>query len=60
MEEHEVVEFELSKELKEKLRGVFYDTDINVLSVYIKSESKSSPLKCNVDRSSMRYARAIQ
>ena len=53
-EAHEVIEFELSKELKEKLRGVFYDTDNNVLSLYIKSESKSTPLKCNVDKSSMR------
>ena len=39
-EEHEVIEFELSKELKEKLRGVFYDTDSNFLNVYIKSERK--------------------
>ena len=54
-EEHEVIEFELSKELKEKLRGVFYDTDSNFLNLYIKSEeSKSSPLKCNVDKSSMK------
>ena len=54
-EAHEVIEFELSKELKEKLRGVFYDTDSNVLNVYIKSEeSKSSPIRCNVDKSSMR------
>lgn len=52
-ESHEVIEFELSKELKEKLRGVFYDTGSNVLNLYIKSE-KSSPLKCNVDKSSMR------
>ena len=54
-EAHEVIEFELSKELKEKLRGIFYDTDSNFLNLYIKSEqSKSSPLKCNVDKSSMR------
>ena len=55
-EAHEVIEFELSKELKEKLRGVFYDTEINVLNIYVKSKSKSnsSPLKCNVDKSSMR------
>lgn len=52
-ESHGVIEFELSKELKEKLRGVFYDTDSNILNLYIKSE-KSSPLKCNVDKSSMR------
>ena len=59
-EAHEVIEFELSKELKEKLRGVFYDTEYNILNVYIKSKSESekskpkSPLKCNVDKSSMR------
>ena len=56
-EEHEVIEFELSKQLKEKLKGVFYDTDNNVLSVYVKSESeksKSKPLKSKVDKSSMR------
>ena len=52
-EKHEVVEFELSKELKEKFRGIFYDTDSNFLSLYIKS-AKSSPIKCNVDKASMR------
>ena len=53
-EEHEVVEFELSKQLKEKLRGVFYDADINVLNVYVKSEKPEPPVKCNVDKSSMK------
>ncbi len=53
-ESHEVIEFELSKELKERLRGIFYDNEYNILNLYIKSESKSSPLKCNVDKSSMR------
>ena len=54
-EPHEVIEFELSKELKEKFRGIFYDTDSNFLSLYIKSEeSKSIPIKCNVDKSSMK------
>ena len=33
-EPNEVIEFELSKELKEKLRGIFYDTDSNFLNVY--------------------------
>ena len=54
---HEVIEFELSKELKGKLRGIFYDTDSNFLNLYVKSEgtkSKSGPIKCNVDKSSMR------
>ena len=56
-EEHEAIEFELSKELREKLKGVFYDTDNNILNVYVKSESekcKSKPLKSKVDKSSMR------
>ena len=56
-EPREVIEFELSKELKTKLRGVFYDTDSNSLSVYIKPESLSSDpksIRYNVDKSSMR------
>jgi hypothetical protein len=58
-EPNKVVEFELSKQLKTKLRGVFYDTDSNSLSVYIKPESESpssdpKSIRCNVDKSSMR------
>ena len=36
--QHEVIEFELSKELKEKLRGMFYETDSEFLNVFVKSE----------------------
>ena len=56
-EEHEVIEFELSKELTRKVERLFYDTDNNILNVYVKSESekcKSKPLKSKVDKSSMR------
>jgi hypothetical protein len=52
-EEHEVIEFELSKQLKDKLKGVFYDTGNNILNIYIKSE-KSNALKFKIDKSSMR------
>ena len=52
-EPNEVVEFELSKELKEKFRGMFYHPDSSVLNLYPKPKD-SSPLKCNVDKSSMR------
>ena len=51
-QEGEVVEFDLSKELKQKFRGIYYDTESNILSIYIKSEL--SPIKCNVDKSSMK------
>ena len=56
---NEVIEFELSKELKEKFRGIFYHPDSNVLNFIIKpekakSKSKPRPIKWNVDKSSMR------
>ena len=41
--EHEVIQFELSKQLEEKLKDAFYDIDNSILTVYVKSE-KSKPI----------------
>ena len=52
---HEVIQFDLSEQLKEKLKEVFYNTDNNILTIYVKSEkSKPMVLKSKVDKSSMR------
>ncbi len=50
-EDHKVVQFELSKELKSKIQNIFYDTDNNRLDIYI---NKSTSLISKVDKSSMR------
>ena len=53
--ESEVIELELSNQLKEKFEGVFYDKDNSILTVYVNSEkSKPMVLKSKVDKSSMR------
>lgn len=53
--ESEVIELELSNQLKEKFEGVFYDKDNSILNVYVNSEkSKPIVLKSKVDKSSMR------
>jgi len=54
-EPNEIIEFDLSKhQLEEKLNGMMFETETNILVVKIKSELKSSPLRCNVDISSMK------
>jgi Fe2+ transport system protein FeoA len=53
-EAYEVIEFELSKQLEEKLRGMFFERQSNILVINIKSEPKSNPLRCNIDISSMK------
>jgi predicted HTH domain antitoxin len=50
-EDHKVVQFELSKELKSKIQNIFYDTDNKKLDIYI---NKSTSLISKVDKSSMR------
>ena len=50
-EDHKVVQFELSKELKSKIQNIFFDTDKKRLDIYI---NKSHSLKSKVDKSSMR------
>ena len=54
-EKDEIIEFDLSKhQLEEKLNGMMFETECNILVINIKSELKSSPLRCNVDKSSMK------
>ena len=50
-ENHNVVQFELSQELKSKIQNIFYDTDNRRLDIYI---NKSTSLISKVDKSSMR------
>ena len=51
-EENEIIEFELSKELKEKLKGMMFERESSILVANIKSEKK--PIRSNVDKSSMK------
>ncbi len=51
--EHESIQFDLSKQLKAKVRSMFYDKDATALNVYIMGE-QSGPIVSKVDTSSMR------
>ena len=50
--DHESIQFELSKELKAKVRSIFYDKDASALNVYTQKDPKE-PIVSKVDTSSM-------
>ena len=53
--EHESIQFDLPKQLKAKVRSIFYDKDASTLNVYIAdTEKQNEPLVSKVDTSSMR------
>src|SRR6476620_7847160 len=54
MESHdnESIQFDLSKQIKEKVRSIFYDKDNNALNIYTLEKPKD-PIMSRVDTSSM-------
>ena len=51
--DHESIQFDLAKELKAKVRSIYYDKDNNALNIYTL-EKQNEPIVSKVDTSSMR------